>query len=76
MLKNPSDGWQKTEYSLPDESGHFGKYGGRFVSETLMGPLLILKKLIMRLYKMMTLLSAVIWLISSVGPRLYILLKD
>ncbi len=24
---------------LPDERGHFGPYGGRFVSETLMGPL-------------------------------------
>lgn len=25
--------------SLPDESGHFGPYGGKFVAETLMGPL-------------------------------------
>ena len=25
--------------SMPDENGHFGLYGGRFVSETLMGPL-------------------------------------
>ena len=25
--------------SMPDERGHFGCYGGRFVSETLMGPL-------------------------------------
>ncbi len=25
--------------SLPDENGHFGPYGGRFVAETLMGPL-------------------------------------
>ena len=24
---------------LPDETGHFGPYGGRFVAETLMGPL-------------------------------------
>ncbi|MCA1805085.1 MAG: tryptophan synthase subunit beta [Xanthomonadaceae bacterium] len=24
---------------LPDENGHFGPYGGRFVAETLMGPL-------------------------------------
>ena len=24
---------------LPDERGHFGPYGGRFVAETLMGPL-------------------------------------
>ena len=44
MLKNPSDGWQTTEYSLPDESGHFGNYGGRFVSETLMEPLSELEK--------------------------------
>jgi len=26
-------------YSLPDEHGHFGRYGGMFVSETLMQPL-------------------------------------
>jgi len=44
MLNNPSDGWQITEYSLPDERGHFGNYGGRFVSETLMGPLSELEK--------------------------------
>ncbi|MEO5702967.1 MAG: pyridoxal-phosphate dependent enzyme, partial [Gammaproteobacteria bacterium] len=25
--------------SLPDANGHFGPYGGRFVAETLMGPL-------------------------------------
>lgn len=25
--------------SMPDRQGHFGNYGGRFVSETLMGPL-------------------------------------
>jgi len=24
---------------LPDAGGHFGPYGGRFVAETLMGPL-------------------------------------
>ncbi len=30
-------------YALPDEGGHFGKYGGRFVSETLMRPLLELE---------------------------------
>ncbi len=29
-----------TQYSkLPDERGHFGPYGGRFVAETLMGPI-------------------------------------
>ena len=26
-------------YSYPDERGHFGPYGGRFVSETLMAPI-------------------------------------
>ncbi len=30
--------------SLPDERGHFGPYGGRFVPETLMGPLLQLEE--------------------------------
>ena len=28
-----------TNQKLPDSGGHFGPYGGRFVSETLMGPL-------------------------------------
>ncbi|MBA2237398.1 MAG: tryptophan synthase subunit beta [Lysobacter sp.] len=26
-------------HAYPDSSGHFGRYGGRFVAETLMGPL-------------------------------------
>lgn len=30
--------------SMPDQRGHFGIYGGRFVSETLMGPLEELEK--------------------------------
>ncbi len=31
---------QTTDYhAYPDASGHFGRYGGRFVAETLMGPL-------------------------------------
>jgi tryptophan synthase beta chain len=30
-------------HSLPDETGHFGPYGGRFVPETLMEPLLELE---------------------------------
>ena len=29
----------KTTKSLPDATGHFGKFGGRFVPETLMAPL-------------------------------------
>ncbi len=31
-------------YALPDEGGHFGRYGGRFVAETLMRPLLELQQ--------------------------------
>src|SRR5215216_6527450 len=30
---------EKRSYNLPDEQGHFGPYGGRFVPETLMHPL-------------------------------------
>jgi tryptophan synthase beta chain len=30
---------EASEHSLPDERGHFGPYGGRFVAETLMHPL-------------------------------------
>ncbi|MEZ5443534.1 MAG: tryptophan synthase subunit beta [Lysobacterales bacterium] len=30
---------QQTTGALPDERGHFGPYGGRFVAETLMAPL-------------------------------------
>ncbi len=26
-------------HSYPDASGHFGRFGGRFVAETLIGPL-------------------------------------
>lgn len=36
---------------LPDERGHFGPYGGRFVSETLMGALQALESLYARLSK-------------------------
>ena len=25
-----------TQHTLPDETGHFGRFGGRFVPETLM----------------------------------------
>ncbi len=31
-------------YSLPDERGHFGQYGGIFVAETLMQPLIELRQ--------------------------------
>ena len=30
---------QTENYRMPDDSGHFGPYGGMFVAETLMGPL-------------------------------------
>ncbi len=30
---------EKKNYSFPDSSGHFGKYGGKFVPETLIAPL-------------------------------------
>jgi len=30
---------ENKSYDLPDERGHFGPYGGRFVSETLMAPI-------------------------------------
>ncbi len=30
-------------YALPDARGHFGQYGGMFVGETLMQPLLQLR---------------------------------
>ena len=36
LSNNPS---AKDFYSLPDERGHFGIYGGKFVAETLMQPL-------------------------------------
>jgi len=29
----------KQQYNMPDEKGHFGMYGGKFVAETLMVPL-------------------------------------
>jgi tryptophan synthase beta chain len=36
VLKHPS--LRESLRSLPDANGHFGRYGGRFVAETLMGP--------------------------------------
>jgi tryptophan synthase beta chain len=30
--------------SLPDAGGHFGRFGGRFVPETLMSPLIDLER--------------------------------
>ena len=42
-LKNDSDG--VNYFSYPDQKGHFGQFGGRFVSETLMAALQDLEKL-------------------------------
>ena len=39
----------KPEYAGPDERGHFGPYGGRFVAETLMEPLRQLEEAYRRL---------------------------
>src|SRR5579872_2390738 len=36
LLKHPS--LKESLRALPDKAGHFGPYGGRFVAETLMGP--------------------------------------
>ncbi|HKJ76663.1 MAG TPA: tryptophan synthase subunit beta, partial [Gammaproteobacteria bacterium] len=30
---------KENQAAVPDADGHFGRYGGRFVGETLMGPL-------------------------------------
>ena len=38
MSAKLSEGQEPTA-ALPDEKGHFGIYGGRFVAETLMTPL-------------------------------------
>ncbi|CCE23171.1 MULTISPECIES: tryptophan synthase subunit beta [Methylotuvimicrobium] len=35
-------------YNLPDERGHFGPYGGKFVAETLMGPIQELEEAYLR----------------------------
>src|SRR5579863_1207547 len=41
LLKHPS--LKESLRALPDAAGHFGPYGGRFVAETLMGPVEQLK---------------------------------
>ena len=35
---------QTEKYNLPDDRGHFGQYGGRFVAETLMEPIAALTR--------------------------------
>ena len=39
LMRKPTDKTVGGASGLPDESGHFGIYGGRFVSETLIRPL-------------------------------------
>ncbi|WP_297527083.1 tryptophan synthase subunit beta [Thiohalobacter sp.] len=38
-MSTPSEAVTATTGELPDENGHFGPYGGRFVAETLMEPI-------------------------------------
>ncbi len=38
-MTSPKKAKGSEPYNYPDASGHFGPYGGRFVAETLMGPL-------------------------------------
>ena len=35
---------KKAQSKLPDEKGHFGIYGGRYISETLMPAVIELEK--------------------------------
>ncbi len=42
LLNEPAEG--RVIGSLPDESGHFGPYGGVFIAETLMGPVAQLRE--------------------------------
>ena len=39
MATNSTKANPATDPVMPDENGHFGPYGGKFVAETLMGPL-------------------------------------
>ncbi|GMR08327.1 MAG: tryptophan synthase subunit beta [Gammaproteobacteria bacterium] len=39
-MSNKPDNLSSTDFTgMPDANGHFGPYGGRFVAETLMGPI-------------------------------------
>ena len=42
LLNEPAEG--RIIGSLPDETGHFGPYGGVFIAETLMGPVTALRE--------------------------------
>ena len=45
------DGQNESLYAYPDEAGHFGRFGGKFVSETLMAALQELEAEYQRLRK-------------------------
>ena len=45
------DGHNESLFAYPDESGHFGQFGGKFVSETLMAALQKLESEYYRLRK-------------------------
>ena len=46
-----SEGQNENLFAFPDERGHFGVYGGKFVSETLMAALQELESEYLRLGK-------------------------
>ena len=57
---------------LPDAQGHFGRYGGRFVPETLMAPLIELEKAYAaarRDRKFQRRLARACWPTTPGGPR-------
>jgi len=43
-MKNFNDWYDLTMTHMPDAGGHFGRFGGKFAAETLMGPLQELEK--------------------------------
>ena len=51
------EGLNESLFSYPDETGHFGRFGGKFVSETLMAALSVVS-LNMRFIRFITLFCA------------------
>ena len=68
---------RNTYKSVPDISGHFGKYGGRFVAETLVPLILEVEKAYKRIKKKKNLLknSKNIYEITLGDLRPYIMQK-
>ena len=68
---------RNTYKSVPNISGHFGKYGGRFVAETLVPLILEVEKAYKRIKKKKNLLrnSKIIYEIMLEDLHLYIMRK-